>query len=233
MSTTVPNTWGQISFGQSFNTSSLLKANLQVDGSTTIRHGLNGAIVKDGMVGGGFNCGSGLYSFGQWGLENYSGAHQINIQNQFNLADWPCFSKFYITFPLNSLPSGVQINSATLTLKHFSNSGGATNPVNSLLQALTIAEDWDENTLTWNNAPLAMENVSQIWVESYYDTPPAARIWDLSSAVATAFASGQPLRLVIYSADSPQHSGKYFISSDAGAASANDRPTLIVNWSNP
>ena len=40
----------------------------------------------------------------------------FNIQNQGNVADWPCFSKVYIAFPLNqqgedllmSAPSPVQ-----------------------------------------------------------------------------------------------------------------------------
>ena len=222
-------TWGQLSFGLPQTTA----APVQTDGTTLIRHGLNGAVVKDGMVGGAFNCGAGLYSFGQWGEANYAGAHQINIQNQYNLADWPCFSKFYITFPLNVLPPGAQITSATLTMMHFSNSGGSNNPVNSLLQVLTVADNWDETTLTWNNAPLAVENISQIWVESIYNSAPVPRIWDVSAAVIDAQSRGEPLRLVVYSADADQHSGKYFISSDAGAASAANRPTLTVNWANP
>ena len=229
ISTSTPSTWGQLFFGLPSNNFSLL----QPDGTTIIRHGLNGAVVEDGMVGGAFNCGQGLYSFGEWGETTYAGAHQINVQNQYGLADWPCFSKYYVTFPLDSLPGGAQITSATLTMMHFSNSGGANNPVNSLLQVLTIADNWNENTLTWNNAPLAVENVSQIWVESIYNSDPVPRIWDVSAAVADAQSRGEPLRLVIYSADSDQHSGKYFISSDAGASGAGNRPTLTVNWANP
>ena len=229
ISDTTPSSWAKLSFGlPSFNV-----PDIQPNGTTTIRHGLNGAVVKDGMVGGNFNCGAGLYSFGEWGETNYSGAHQINIQNQYNLADWPCFSKYYITFPLNDVPAGVQITSATLTMMHFSNAGGSNNPVNSLLQVSTIAGDWDEATLTWNNAPLAVENINRIWVESIYNSPPVPRVWDVSQAVAEALSAGKPLRLVIYSADSDQHSGKYFISSDAGEPSADNRPTLTVNWANP
>jgi hypothetical protein len=228
LETTVPSSWAKLSFGLPTTTATTH----QPDGSTIIRHGENGAIVKDAMVGGNFNCGAGLYSYGEWGEENYNGAYQINIQNQFNYDDWPCFSKYYVTFPLNSLPANVQISSATLSMMHFSNAGGSGNPVNSLLQVLTVANDWDEATINWNNAPLAVENVSQLWVPSYYgNPPPAARIWDISSAVVEAFAAGQPLRLAIYSADYSAHSGKYFLSSDTGNSS--NRPTLTVNWASP
>ncbi len=34
----------------------------------------------------------------------------------------------------------------------------------SLIQVFTIGQNWDESTITWNNAPLAFENVSQAWV---------------------------------------------------------------------
>ena len=106
-------------------------------------------------------------------------------------------------------------------------------------QILTVAEDWDDATLTWNNAPLALENVSQAWVnprqlspgESLF--PGLAKTWDVSRAVAQAYAQGQPLRLAVYSADSAYHSGKYFISSDTGDWNEAGRPQLDVTWGNP
>ena len=234
MSANTPSTWAQLSFGQSFAEASS-ETNRQPDGTTIIRHGNNGVVVTDGMVGGGFTCGEGLSPvFQLWGEANYTEAHQINIQDQYNLADWPCFSKYYITFPLDSLPDGVQITSATLTMYHFSNAGnGGPNIPTSLLQVMTVGDDWNENTLTWNNAPMALENVSQLWVPPNFTGEPIARTWNLGSAVDEAFGLGEPLRLVIYSADSDQHSGKYFVSSNAGPSSAEERPTLTVNWVNP
>jgi hypothetical protein len=96
---------------------------------------------------------------------------------------------------------------------------------------LTIAEGWDEARLTWNNAPLALENVSTTWVEplaSYPGWPGVARQWDVSRAVAEAYAAGEDsLRLALYEADYAIHSGKYFFSSDADQAA---RPTLRVVW---
>jgi hypothetical protein len=237
MSPTKPDTWGQLSFGpSSFETAALSRPDLQPDGTTIIRQGENGAVVKDAMVGGSMSCGQGLSpAFSLWGEANYSGAHQINIQNQYNLDDWPCFSKYYVTFPLDSVPNSALVTSANLTLYHFSNAGNTSpDPVpTSLLQVMVVGQDWNEDTITWNNAPLAVENISQLWVPPTYGGVLVARTWDIGAAVAAAWEAGQPLRLVIYSADSGQHSGKYFISSDAGSSGALNRPTLTVNWANP
>ena len=35
----------------------------------------------------------------------------------------------------------------------------------SYIQVLTVAEDWNEATLTWNNAPMAERNVAGTWVD--------------------------------------------------------------------
>lgn len=228
-----PKSWGQMSLGLS----PFEIPDIEPTGSALIRHQFNGAEVIDGMVGGGSNCGTGL-DWITWGEANYSGAHQINIQNQVDVADWPCFSKFYITFPLASIPAHSTVISATLTLHQFGNAGGGEygEPPVSLIQVFTISEDWDENTLTWNNAPLAMENISRAWVEpidEFPGWPGVPRTWDVSRAVFQAHASGNSLRLALYSADGPYHSGKYFVSSDTGDWNEAGRPTLKVEWGNP
>jgi hypothetical protein len=104
-----------------------------------------------------------------------------------------------------------------------------------LVQVHTVAADWDEATIHWNNAPLAVENVSQAWVEAlpgYPGYPGIPRQWDLSRAVAQAYQAGSPLRLAMYTADFPMHSGKYFYSSDMDDYAAVTRPTLTVVWGN-
>jgi hypothetical protein len=64
-----------------------------------------------------------------------------------------------------------------------------------------------------------------------YAWPGIPRTWDLSYAVSQAYAKGQPLRLVIYSADTSfHHTGKYFFSSDAAEAA---RPALSVVMAQP
>ena len=228
-----PESWGQLSFGLP----SYVTPDIEPIGSTTIRHQLNGAEVIDSMVGGNSTCGTGS-DWTTWGKANYAGRSQVNIQNQYDVADWPCFSKFYITFPLTSIPVQSAVVSATVTLYQFGNAGGGDygEPPVSLIQVFTVGEDWKEQTLTWNNAPLATENISRAWVEPIIEFPGwpgVPRTWDVSKAVSEAFASGQPLRLVFYSADSPRHSGKYFLSSDTGDWNAIGRPTLKVEWGYP
>jgi hypothetical protein len=228
-----PATWGQLRFGTpTYNPPPALAG-----GMFTVRHGLNGATVADADVGGSSNCGAaaGPDYFPSWGNLNYTGRKWLNIQNMGDVADWPCFSKYYVTFPLPALPAGATITSATLVLHQFGNAGAGWDPgpQPSYIQVLTVGEDWNESTLTWNNAPLAMENVAAAWVDSFGDSPPPAgvpRQWDVSRAVAQANAAGQPVRLVLYEADYAMHSGKYFRSSNFDEIEQEKRPTLIITW---
>ncbi len=229
-----PSTWGQLHFGWPTYT----PPPATPAGTTTIRHGLNGAIVEDGHVGGQAICGNPFNPnfFNGWGDANYAGDDQVNVQNQIDVADWPCFSKFYLTLPLDAIPAGKEIISATLTVYQFGNAGGPGEAKPSVIQALTVAEEWSESSITWNNAPLAVQNVARVNVDPLANFPgwPGVPItWDVSGAVAEAYAAGQPLRLALYSADSEQHSGKYFSSSDTGDWNANGRPTLEVVWGDP
>ncbi|MCU0490289.1 MAG: DNRLRE domain-containing protein [Chloroflexaceae bacterium] len=229
-----PSSWGGLVFGLPGYT-----APPSANPTTiTVRHRLNGADVPDGMVGGGFTCGNGLDFWTQWGEKNYSRLEDspgeergdFNVQNQSDIADWPCFSKNYITFPLGALPPGRVVVSAKLVLHQFGNAQPR-DATPSILQVLTVAEDWNEATLNWNNAPLAVENISQATVQPVRTTAPFPGIpyeWDVSRAVAQAYGAGQPLRLALYSADSDYHSGKYFVSSDTGDWNAQGRPTLVV-----
>jgi hypothetical protein len=234
---TNPASWGQLRFGQLTYSPPPTTA----QSTTTIRQGLNGAVVPDAAVGGDFNCGDGLDTWTQWGNKNYSGEPDFNVQNQDDLSDWPCFSKYFVTFPLGAVPSGKTIVSATLTLYQFGNAGcylqdGCNpGPVPSYLQVFTINQDWNENTLTWNDAPQARENIAGMWVaplNAYPGYPGGiSRTWDVSRAVAEAYSAGESLRLAIYSADSEIHSGRYFYSSNVEDYNAQGRPTLKVIWS--
>lgn len=229
-----PATWGRLSFGPPTYTPPPAVAR----GTVTVRHKLDGATVVDGAVGGGTTCGSGLDYWSEWGNANYAGQANANVQNQADIADWPCFSRYYVTFPLGAIPTGRIVLSATMTLHQFGNSGGGSwgEPNPSLIQVFSVSDDWNEQTLTWNNGPLAAENVSAAWVDaltSFPGWPGVPRVWDVSYAVAQAYAAGQPLRLALYSADMPYHSGKYFVTSDTGDWNAVARPTLTVTWGEP
>ena len=148
------------------------------------------------------------------------------------MADWPCYSKFYVTLPLHSIPPHRAIVSATLTLHQFGNTF-PTEATPSEIQILSIGEAWQEGTITWNNAPLATENGLRTTVyplASMAGWPGIPYSWDVSREVAQAYASGQPLRLALYSADGTYHAGKYFSSSEAGEWNEVARPTLTIRY---
>ncbi|MBW7886330.1 MAG: DNRLRE domain-containing protein, partial [Caldilineaceae bacterium] len=175
-----PATWAELIFGAPFYSPPAASPS----GTTTIRHDVDGATVIDAAVGGHSLCGSAYDPnfFDGWGSANYAGYDQFNIQNQWDVADWPCFSKYYVTFPLTSIPAGKRIISATLTLLHFGNASPA-EATASHIQVGTVAAGWDEATVTWNNAPLLQENVSWSTVEPIKETNQKVEryvTWDLS-----------------------------------------------------
>jgi hypothetical protein len=227
-----PATWGQLRFGlPTYSPPSAVSR-----GTTIISNKLNGAVVTDGVVGGNTLCGDTTDYWTVWSNKNYSGVMQFNIQNTGKVSDWPCASKYYVTFPLTAIPVGKVIISATLTLYQFGHAGaGDPNPGQpGNIQVLTVAQDWTESTLTWNTAPLARENISQTLVPLMPNgvplDPGVPRFWDVSRAVAEAYASGEKLRLALYSSEYSLNTGKYFWSSDHDDWHPEARPTLTVVW---
>jgi hypothetical protein len=229
LSTGQPSTWGQLRFGLPGYT---LSTPIVPQGTTVVRQGLNGSVVQDAVVGGNTLCGGTLSDyFVQWGNLNYTHVPVFNVQNVEQISEWPCFSKAFITFPLNSVPVGKGIISATVTLYHSGNPGPAPEP--AYIQMLTVSDDWNEDSITWNNTPLARENLGGVWIPSVQTTPPYPGIpytWDVSRAVAEAYNANQPLRLALYSAHGPFHGGRYFYSSDVEDYNAVGRPTLAITW---
>ncbi len=234
------NTWGTLRYGLATYTPPPGASS----GTTIVRNKLNGSVVPDAAVGGttGNLCpGDTDYIWNSWANENHGSDTDFNIQNQSDLADWPCFSKYYITFPLNSLPSSKVILNATLTLYHWGNSGALDLAQPSYIQVSTVKQDWAESSLTWNNAPLAFENITQAWVDptpncgngGSLNWPCTPRTWDITRAVTEAYQSGKPISLVLYSSDEAYHSGKFFTTSNVADWDATGRPTLTIQWRNP
>ncbi len=227
-----PLCWGILRFGLP-----TYQVAAQPTGYTVIRRPeQNSPLVPDADVGGVIanQCpGDEYHIWNEWGNRNYGNAPDFNIQNQSDVADWPCFSKYYVTFPLDSIPSGKTIVRARLTLHQFGNAGEPGQAKPSWIQVLIASADWREDAITWNNAPLAYENIGGSWVQplaQHPGWPGVPRTWDVSYAVARAYALKQPLRLILYSADSDYHSGKYFVSSDTGDWNVEGRPKLEVWW---
>jgi hypothetical protein len=235
MSATNPSTWAELYFG---TPPAYEPPPASPGGLVSIRHGESGAIVPDADVGGSSTCGApaGPDFFPTWGSLNWAGKEFLNVQNLGHISEWPCFSKYYVTFPLDAIPTGKEILSAQLTLYQNGSAGAdkTPTPTPSLIQVSTTSLPWQESTITWNNAPPATENVATTWVPPLDEAPPwpgIPREWDVSGAVAEAYASGDPVRLAIYSPAWDYHSGRYFFSSDISGIDG--RPTLTVTWGEP
>lgn len=236
-----PATWAELGFGLPIYS----PPSAQNIRNITIRQGYNAVSVPDASVGGSTICGDitkpDFYS--QWGIlpesayADYTVNNtQVNIQNQANVADWPCFAKYYVTFPLDAVPAGKVIRSVKLVMSLFGNSD-PNNASDSLIHVATVNADWNEASLTWNNAPLASENFAATYVEPVPDAGSFAGDlgikyeWEISAAAVRAYQAGEPLRLVLYSSDWPKHSGKYFYSSNYSIPEA--RPTLVITYGDP
>ena len=227
-----PSTWGELAFGPATYAP---PQPLRPRGTTVIRRGLGGSTVEDAWVGGGGTCSGGHE--GDPDRDNHGSDSSLFVENQEWIADFPCFSKSYLRFYLDPIPPGKEIVSATLTIHHWSNARwDKAQP--SLIWVFTVDGDWGEHTLTWNNAPLARENLTAVWVdvitpENNPGLPGNPYSWDVTQAVAEAYAAGVPLNLALYTADVNQHSSKYLISSESAPVYADARPTLTVVWGDP
>jgi hypothetical protein len=137
---------------------------------------------------------------------------------------------------LTSIPEGKEIVSAQLTLHLFGNSGNPGESTASLIQVSSVSGSWDENTITWNNAPLPQENMSYSWVEptnGFPGWPGVPYYWDVSRAVRAAYQQQTAFSIVIYSPDDQYHSGKYFVSSDTPEWNSAGRPELLIVYGDP
>jgi hypothetical protein len=229
-----PATWGNLRFGRPNygGTTSGERGRAIIRNASS-----NDRTVQDAWVGGGGNCSGGHNG----GSDVNNGLDTSNfVASQALSADFPCFSRTYLKFTLGAVPSGVQVISAVLTLMQWGGAGAVpevpTAPKPSYLQVFSIAEDWSETGVTWNNGPMALENVSGTWMAPR--APGADPLTgdptnlDVTALVRQALESGKPLNVAVYSADTGFHSSKYLGSSQVADQYTHLRPTLTVVWGN-
>jgi hypothetical protein len=259
--TVSPATWNTLHIG---GPSSYVAPPSTGDNMMTIRNGVNGHTVTDAMVGGSTNCGGTDTSqggqeidiFNAWPLLNYSDptnfqSKLLNIHNEYDISDFPCFSKVYLKTDITGIPSGKVIKSATLTLSMFGQAGQysyneplpiptPTPPIAirwpSRIQVSSTTGEWDRETINWNNAPMPIENISSTFVDAWTTERLAQNseelvTLDISKAVSDAYKAGQELNIELYEPDSRFHSGKYFRNSYVNTLSK--RPIIEIHWGEP
>lgn len=109
-----------------------------------------------------------------------------------------------------------------------------------------------QTEVSWNNAPLPAQNIGSttnpipnnpdgcvvgttcntaIYCTGTGHVSDCQKVnFDLSAAVADAYAAGQPLRFFLYTSDFNLSSGEYYISSTRGSWDSQDRPFLTVTF---
>jgi hypothetical protein len=218
--------------------------------TVTIREGLDGDAVEGRAVGASeiLCSGDDAYDFGNgpasWGGNTV--ANYFHVQNEEDYADWPCFAKIYLKFPLTKLPPSAIVVSARLVLHHKEPTSAGTDGERSLLQAYAVGDElrdgttpWTAANLSWNDAPLPHENLAGFWgdrtgnAETGWDALPEWS-WDVSYASGELQAGGAA-SFALYSADSEYNTGKQFVTSqdfpDWGDPS--QRPTLELTIADP
>ena len=125
-------------------------------------------LVADATLGGSTDCGD-RYDYPDyfvgWGTRNYYGTYNAtftNVMNEWDVSDWPCYSKYIARWTLPALPAGAQVVSATVSMYKFGHSGYLGEPTGvNVMQVYEVSPDWDERTVSWNTAPAAWENISR------------------------------------------------------------------------
>ena len=186
----------------------------------------------DSMLGGSTDCGGADYPdyFGTWGSRNFGKADHVNVQMQWDVADWPCYAKYYAAWSLGELPAGAEVLSATVELRQFGNPGFAPGYAedgtkDTVMQVFEVDKPWEENTITWDTAPAPQENTSRTLVTPlpgdcaptpyWYCSPGIAYQFDVTEIVRRAQAQGRSwASLALYTAAGQYHSGKYFYSRE-------------------
>lgn len=209
----------------------------------TLVNGQQGVKVEDTHVGGGSNCGirHDPNFFDGWGDYVWGNVPQINVQNQMNTEDWPCFSRVLLWF---ELPEGVDpslITAAKLNMSYFGSAGYvASDAKYSTIQAIKLKEK--PKTLSWNGTPQAdghIDAVGVLPVSSYlgqpnyqnfdYLNPPNLIEFDITEAARDP-DTDRFVSIALYSADWNLHSGKFFWSSNGPVQY---RPVISIEYGEP
>ncbi len=196
-------------------------------------------VTADAGLGGGTDCGAdddpnngrvGSF-FDAWGSDNsgYFGSNVVslgaipyaNVQNQWDTADWPCYSKYVAKWRIAGLPAGAQVVSAALDLYKFGHSGYAGEPTGvNVIQVFDASPEWDEATVSWDNPPTVWENVSRLPVGECAVSacnPGEWHSFDVTEIVRRALLRGDSdAAALLYTAAGQYHSGRYFYTREGG-----------------
>ncbi|MBK8047667.1 MAG: DNRLRE domain-containing protein, partial [Anaerolineales bacterium] len=186
---------------------------------------LNLPLSGDSMLGGATDCGAPDYPnyFPTWGQRNWGTSPYVNVQAQWDAADWPCYSKYYAQWSLAGLPAGAQIVSATLEMRQFGNAGyepgdtGAT-----VFQLFEVKSAWNESTVGQGPACNRESRARAVYqvpatceIPNFFCNPGLPVTFDVTEIVRRAASENRTWASVgLYTAAGQYHSGKYLYSRE-------------------
>lgn len=185
-------------------------------------------LTGDAMLGGGTDCGDRydypLY-FPGWGTRNWGNDPFAMVENQWDVADWPCSNKWVTKWDLPALPDGATVVGAELVAQMFGQMGYGCGycddgTKDTIWQAYQVPTTWSEASVNWDTAPPFAENVSRTLVRPVPDAPawdgnPIEYAFDVGEIVRRAYQAGDGAASALFATSAGQyHSGKYFYSRE-------------------
>jgi hypothetical protein len=143
-------------------------------------------------------------------------------------------NRIAIDFNLSALPEEVTIDSALLSLyfnptspyKATMNMDGHFGEKSFVIER--IIEDWDEDSITWNNQP-ATSSDNQVFISDYSDPLKDYVDLDVSQLITNAFQNDESsCGIMLKYLDEEPYKVNFFASSDHDSTAL--RPKLIVYY---
>jgi len=185
-------------------------------------------LTGDSMLGGGTDCGD-RYDFPEyfpgWGMRNWGDSPYATVENQWDVADWPCSNKWVAKWDLPPLPAGATVVGAELSAWMFGQMGYGCGycedgTKDTIWQAYQVPATWSEASVAWDTAPPWSENVSATLVRPVPDAPnwdgnAIEYAFDVGEIVRRAYQGGDGAASALFATSAGQyHSGKYFYSRE-------------------
>ena len=200
-------------------------------------------LLEDTVIGGDSVCGDPDWPtyHPTWGsTPRWGSSPHVLVENQWDVADWPCYNKLLMRADLSAIPYGARVVSATLELARFGQMGyacgycvdpatGSNNgTMDTVVQIFDYPVQWSESTATWDTTRYPGPPLHRILTVPLpddgqegrsYASNPLPEFWDITGPVQAALARGELQASVLAATAAGQyHSGKYYYSTEGAVA---------------
>ena len=214
-------------------------------------------LLEDTVVGGDSVCGDPDWPtyHPTWGsTPRWGSSPHVLVENQWDVADWPCYNKLLLRADLSAIPYGARVVSATVEIARFGQMGyacgycvdpatGSNNgTMDTVVQIYDYPATWSESTATWDTTRYPGPPLHRILTVPLpddgqegrsYASNPLPEFWDVTGPVQAALARGDSTASILAATAAGQyHSGKYYYSTE-GAVPPKVRIAYVVSSEPP